>query len=669
MITRLLCITLWIAQSAVAVERGPMVPTTASPIVYTFGYTDEYFTDAQYLDRFKAAPPDLLQIGKAVPITHLWGAARILAGENQYTGSPDNSLNLKNIALLTPQELEQRIANIRTTLARYHAIGVREITPYIALSAMAGDHEKRLGFWHFYDRWADYEKWAGPRPTRDPSDWLAVDREGTFLPGTVGGSSPYYFRPLHRYTVCINHPDWSDWLQRLIRMIADVGYDGCFIDNCGPAPCYCRYCKEQFRQWLADNRGQDWVAQHTAGLDRAFALDSKQAPTELVRRWRVLRIAEQLGILRDVGRQVNPHFTIFPNSADQSRLAVGSRCDRLMFEDGAAPGVQCADATTAADEAAADLCVSHMPQLLFAQHMNARSIFLLNYKALDVTDNNKWLREAAVYYLNYKLEDSWDNIQELALAEMAAFSGGGGVASAGRPQATYRAFFKKHPALFSGWQATAPVAVLHAYWGFNPRSGQAIHDRLAGSQRPFVPLIDASLPNQATALAGYAAIYLESDAYEMAPDQLLALREYANRGKVVLANKGVTINGRPAIELLGADHVAVWDPKQPLMPSAAVAPSDGIRKNVRFAMYQQPDRLAIHAVNYNVCLKDPAKKVLDVEATPLRIPLPAGWAGAVATCFDPSSAPKTVPCVVVDGVVQLTMPDLHIYKIVQLERK
>ena len=54
----------------------------------------------------------------------------------------------------------------------------------------------------------------------------------------------------------------------------------------------------------------------------------------------------------------------------------------------------------------------------------------------------------------------WENVAELGLAEMAAFSGGGGYAASGPVQAKYRAFFKRHPELFDGWQPAAPEAVV-----------------------------------------------------------------------------------------------------------------------------------------------------------------------------------------------------------------
>ena len=155
-------------------------------------------------------------------------------------------------------------------------------------------------------------------------------------------------------------------------------------------------------------------------------------------------------------------------------------------------------------------CVDHVPTLLFSQHGFARTTFLLDYLNLEKDTQNI---PAAIYYLNFPLPKRWDNLQELALAEMAAFSGGGGVASEGRPQATYRAFFKKHAELFAGWRPVAPAAVLYAYWGPNPLSPYhgdhppTIHEHLITSHRPYVTLIDARLPERATELAGYGVLY------------------------------------------------------------------------------------------------------------------------------------------------------------------
>jgi hypothetical protein len=646
MITPALWAVLWIGQAASAVPADSMLPSTTPPIIYTMDYTARCFTDLAWIDRYRAAPPDLLHVAEAVPIVSAWGPVRL------YAGSDAGKLNLDDVALLTPEALTRRIAHIRETVARYHALGIKEIVPYICLMTLAGDHQKRLGFWAFYDHWDRYAQWVGPRPANDPFDWTARAADGTYSPERTLGYpyAPPYFAPLHRYNACIHHPDWQRWQQRLIRLIAQAGYDGCFLDNVGmPLHCCCGYCKSHFARFLEEHRDAAWVRRLIAGLMPVeLTLDSPKLPADLRYRWETTQLAEYLGTLRRTGRKENPHFTLFANGNEiQSCLAIGTQSDRLMLESTSSPGLRCADNPPSADAS----CVSHLAEWLFAQHMHARTMSV-DY---DV------------------LRDGWGNVQELALAEMAAFGGGGGLDGAGSPQALYRSFFRQYPELFAGWQPTAPAAVLYGYWctknpleTHRPVTHSRITDVLAAGHRPFVALVDASLPAAADELAGFAVIYLGSPSYEMSSDQLRALGEYA--GRIVLVDRDVVINGRPAIELIRGERVTVWDPKRPTTPTPAIAPTDGVRKNVYFAIYRKADRLAVHAVNYNVCLLDPQRKVLEVEPTPLCLPLPAGWKAAGATCFEPGVGPQSVPCRVADGIAQLTLPKLHIYKIVLLDR-
>jgi hypothetical protein len=307
---------------------------------------------------------------------------------------------------------------------------------------------------------------------------------------------------------------------------------------------------------------------------------------------------------------------------------------------------------------------SHQAKLQFVQHMHARSI-CLGYEAT---------------------RSGRGNVQELALAEMAAFSGGGGFSSKGEPQAKYRAFFKAHPELFDGWQQTAPAAVLYAYWGGNPFSHvrpygrPTLHDYLARTHRPFVALVDAALPETAEALSGFRAIYLPSAGYEVSASQDQTLRDWIARGGcLVLAREGITLNGRPASEVFGIDEdkpaqamgrgkVVLWNWSDPTVPTPAIAPTEGLGRNLRFAVYQKGDRVALHAVNYNVCLLDEARQVLDVEPTPIELPVRAEWKAAKAACYDSDADAQTLACTITDGTARFMLPKTHIYKIVVLER-
>jgi hypothetical protein len=98
-----------------------------------------------------------------------------------------------------------------------------------------------------------------------------------------------------------------------------------------------------------------------------------------------------------------------------------------------------------------------------------------------------------------------------------------------------------------------------------------------------------------------------------------------------------------------------------------IAPVDGLERNLRFAVYSRGDRLALHAVNYNVCLLDEARRVLDVGPTPVELPIPAGWTAVKATCYDPDAEPQPIECSVDRDIVRFTLPKTHVYKIVLVE--
>ena len=739
-----------------------------------------------------------------MPISHLWGPVRLYYGENQYTGGPGYTLSWENIALLEPEALAERIENIRHTLQRYHNIGIGEIVPYISYHTIAGDHKKRLGFWKFYDNWNKYSRWAGPRPENDPFEWLVVDRHGKFVGGSCGGYSPEYFAPLHRYRACINHPDWAEWQCRLIRMIAEVGYDGCFIDNTHPDSCYCSHCKALFRKFIAENNSIDWVRDLIAQLsDDQLQLDSKDVPPELVRRWRLISTGEHMHILRETGRQINPNFTIFPNSGRiNDCLTAGRRCDYLMFENSSPAGmtipfdpqqpkdisVTVSDSSTTSkpyryavnihDESAwvelsailtasstaqigkpiefkleiisigaskrdgdfakdfhislceetleeevrvkleptstvtcdgtwdeqptiltgtwapqktghyninlgftysdpghslkipyefnlfpDQACQTHMVELLFTQHMHAKPI-----------------------YLCYAYKKNSEYTAELNLAEFAAFSGGGGVTASGLAKTKYRKFFKKHLDLFVGWQQTAPTAVLFSRWGRNYLShahicsSHTIANRLAINHHPFVALIDATLPESSTCLTKYKAICLDTPTYEMASSQFQALNDYVKQGgSLFFANGQITINGRSVSDIfnlsrnkpaakMGHGRISIAQWKNPPLHTPPVTSSDGVRRNMRFALYYKGNSLALHAVNYNVDIFGTEASMTEVDPLPITLPVPKSWTKAKVTCFDPDNDPQELRCRIENNTVHFIMPITHIYKIVLLEK-
>ncbi|MDO9543113.1 MAG: hypothetical protein Q7J98_12455, partial [Kiritimatiellia bacterium] len=107
-----------------------VTPRMRTPMTYVIDYSQKYLDDDANIEAFRKAPPDLMHVGKSVPILHNWGPVSLICGENQYTGGPGHTLSWEAIRLLTPAELEQRIKRLKMYTKKWHAIGVPRLVPY-----------------------------------------------------------------------------------------------------------------------------------------------------------------------------------------------------------------------------------------------------------------------------------------------------------------------------------------------------------------------------------------------------------------------------------------------------------------------------------------------------------------------------------------------------------
>lgn len=131
-----------------------------------------------FFRNLRAAPPDLLVVGKEAPFTHSLGPIASYGGENQTFPSVGGKDDRRR---LSPPELRLRIAAIRRFVADVHAAGVPRVAPYVSFTTLFGEPQQRIGFWEFLDHWDDYaaELDLGPKPAGDPIDWVQRDRGAT----------------------------------------------------------------------------------------------------------------------------------------------------------------------------------------------------------------------------------------------------------------------------------------------------------------------------------------------------------------------------------------------------------------------------------------------------------------------------------------------------------
>lgn len=772
-------------------------PRMRTPMTYIIDYSRRYLDDDRTIEALHTAPPTLMHVGKSVPILHNWGPVPLISGENQYTGGPGHTLKWEAIRLLTPAEVSERIERLKQYTGKWHEAGIPQLLPYSSYHTIAGDHEKREGFWQFYDHWDDYAQWLGPKPDSDPFEWLMVDKSGTFVPGACGGYSPKYYAPLHRYRVCPENPNWQAFQQRLTTLIAEVGYDGVFPDNSNPTDtCFCPYCREGFRHFVANLPAFELDVLGDVPARSRLDLMSPDTPAELIRRYRIDTSCRYQQMVRAAGRRVQPGFIVFPNVNSYSTfMPLSFACDVLMFESTYSPGcsfvgepppepyvtIEVANTAVAGKrqtfqleiqdsqtfvELAAEITYPAVVQAgqttrleVLCQSLGASNTdgdWAENFAVVLIEERTKeetrlplepritigggalrpdakrppqelsatWTPEHAGRYrlclaysytdeqhldatrrracqhdlplgliyrthigqllftmhagartvlLDYEcLRTGKEAVQELALAECAAFSSGSTIAAKGQPREKYAAFFEKSRNLYDGAVPYADIGLLYGYWGYNPANLGLRPNRevtpsidLCSQHRPVKVLMDRTL--SAEDLQSVKALILCGSRLELRPAQIAAVRRFAARGgKLYVYREATTVNSG-SLEALG--DVTPWEPGMAVPGNAPLIEPDGPARGLRFSLFTKPEkrRIILHTVNYSVAYAEKPALVTEVKDTQIRVPVPDGWTARSVLAHAPDEPDtSSVPFKNGPGHITLTLDNVRIYNVLDI---
>ena len=333
-------------------------------------------------------------------------------------------------------------------------------------------------------------------------------------------------------------------------------------------------------------------------------------------------------------------------------MAISSSCDALMFESTYPPGARLplARLRNPAGIPAAQAHATHIGQLLFSVHSPARAV-LLDYAC------RKPGQEA---------------MQELGLAQCAAFGNGAALAALGEPLGKYSSFFKRAAALYDGAEPYADIGLLYAFWGQNPgnmwRPGKAPSpaDVLSGRHRLVRTVMDRSL--SAADLAGLKSLVVCGHALELADSQTAAIRQFVARGGALCVfNPETTINGRPPADILGS--AAPWSAVLKVPGHRPVIAARGLSRGLRFNVLIHSARrcLVLHAVNYNVYPSGRRAVVARAPGVQVRLTLPTGWEATSVMAHDPDkSAARKVACKQRGRTLVLGLPSVHIYCVVEI---
>jgi len=211
--------------SAVILASVVNVSASDVPFTYVIDYSPNLIGNTEFYEKLKVSPPDLYHVGPVTPFHSLWGA-----GDGYGAGHYPQA---------SPERIRERIEEISAFVQEMKRAGVKEVCPYIFSMGMWGDHEKRTGFWEFYDNWDQYREFGfGPRPLDDPYTWMQMGRR------KQEGHDFYFYQP------CVNHPGWRSYLAGAVRNIARCGYDGVFMDV-NTLMCTNEPCQKAFDVYLA----------------------------------------------------------------------------------------------------------------------------------------------------------------------------------------------------------------------------------------------------------------------------------------------------------------------------------------------------------------------------------------------------------------------------------
>lgn len=323
LLTVVALLTVWLPKADMT-HAAAAPQRSIAPLDYLHDqYDTAHLNDTEgYLERLSPYPPEVLQIGKVAPFVHSFGPIVGFDGENQ--GIPGYTSRTEYCRLLSPAELEERIAALRRLTEGAKRRGVRYVMPYSCMLTFFGEPEKRLGLHAVHDHWSEYERWLGPRPSLDPSDWVARNPDGT--PWFFYGPRKPAYDPYIRYAACLQNPGWRQWMAATVRNLVAAGYNGIMLDNVGKMRCYCDHCQRAFRAYLKEKHSPEKLKERLGldsadaanlaprGADAAIAAGKPKALLIETLEFEIHNIVEFLRFLRAEGRKLDPSFSVCGNT-------------------------------------------------------------------------------------------------------------------------------------------------------------------------------------------------------------------------------------------------------------------------------------------------------------------------------------------------------------------
>lgn len=466
------------------------------PITCEIGYDEGNVGNEEFYAKIDEAHPGLLHIGHDVPFSTWMG--------------PVEMHGLIESDFFEPDEILQRIEDLRRHVTRLRESGAREIAPYLCTMLCCGNPDTRAGWWRLLDRWEDYAHFGlGEKPDTDPADWNQAPKH------------PFPDDDTHfAYEPSIGHPAWRRFLLTCADLVAQCGYDGTFLDVNAYAGTL-EEDRQAFAAYLRERYTSDRMGELFGFADDANVRFGEEPGSLLLAetyRFRAVMMGRLFAEIRDAGRVDNPDFWVYPNNtplctveAYYSRRNVGHQlgylhesCKYLMFEDMQQPG-----------RFGADRIWDHILHYRYALAHGARST-VLPYHAND---------DAGI---------------TLANAECAANGGAMYVQPGYNRREKVRfwtGWFDDHAALYDGMRSVHDVGVLYfadeMFWESREHIDAVFRVRQALSDRHILYdfVVEPNFTDEALASFSVVIVPLVS---HLSDDQIAALQRYVDAGGALL---------------------------------------------------------------------------------------------------------------------------------------
>ena len=716
-------------------REAPNRPGTRMPLIYCAETLDANrilnpSLFVEHLTTRGTTGPHALDLGLHGPFSTLYGDTRELVSMG-YSVRPDLSIKRTNIrarpvSCPAPAQFQNCIAQIQLKANLFEAMnttleqaGVQQRLIYTSAQYFYGDAGERLGVFHLYDHWEEYQQTfpdLGPKPGSPPEDWVLwlegkksgpVDTDNVNAPG------------LFRYTASLHNPSWRRFVSGIVAVAARFGVSGAHIDLAGQHYDDSPLAREGFRDYLQSKYSVQELLE-LFGIEPPYDIHEPR-PRPAVTDPTLLDIERehyQLGVVsagfwnvvRQAGESIRGrgNFWVHAGSED-ARDYVAHGHDSIMYEEAdrvvgvidkeILPGIPHFLYNSLIYEYKSDQAYAALP-------LKERARF-----AGAILSRNRSFGEYAV---------------RLGIAEGAAFSSGGGGFSTLTPGYVFdinRAFFERNPKLYDFFHGGGFLGILqdnhNATYFYNHQDHIAANTRLSAAlleqQIPFdfisrpgvkddlldrykvvtalsMSMVDNESLEYLTDYVSRGGILLVDDRFALEDEWIHARTTLPWGDYVGIAGYDVFLGKGRVVSLPAQTHAgdiidnldAVVSREYARELPTLASPTPGLRTNI---LYHKQGKKGIdvtaHLLNYNVPLVEGAYSLATYSYAPdqpwkprildnveLALPIPHGYQVRSLQVFSPDfEVQPAVTYGVVDGLLQVNVDSLFIYNVVKVRMK